>query len=669
MPQAMHRQSVLGVGGSRSSCRKVAVKSTEADRHPLQPRRVADGRSKEIAALLDRALSSLGDRWPPNALIAQRLREIRGRLMAERLQLAIVGQFKRGKSAFLNALLGAPLLPTGVIPLTAIPTFITWGSKPCIRIAYKTTGSVDEFEDVTPDAIRNRLFGFVAEEANPKNRLAVARVDLFYPAAFLENGVVLIDTPGIGSTYRHNTDAALEVLPECDAALFVVSADPPITETELAYLETVRPKVARLFFVLNKADYLEPDELGVAVDFLVKTVRQISLADDLEARVFAVSALRGLRAKQNGNGAALELSGMAAVETYLFHYLAQEKVDALRTAVCGKACQFLLEAEANLSLRVRALEMPLDDLRKRVSALEGALSRISDEDLVIRDLLSGDRRRAVEQLEIYAEQLRQKARRYLMALLDRALSEGNPENADTLAREAIADAIPEFFEQELTQTSSEFSRTVEEILARHQQRIDDLVNLVRRTAADLFDVPYAEAAESERFKLGPEPYWVKQQWQLTSERMVSLSTGLTNRLLPANFRQARRRSQLEELVNELVQRNIENLRWSTLQGLNGTFRRLTTMLEERLGGALEATQGAVKAAAASRLTQSNRADVELTALQEISRSLAEIREALMKASLPGEALCGTRSASPEERQRRSIAARSGEGSTDGSCRV
>jgi GTPase SAR1 family protein len=642
------------------------VTSTEPNRQPIQPGGAGDGRSKTIAALLDRALCSLGEAWPSNAPIAVRLRELQGRLMEERLQLAILGQFKRGKSTFLNALLGEPLLPTGVIPLTAIPTFIAWGSKPRIRVTYRTARPVDEFEDATPDAIRDRLFGFVAEEANPKNRLAVARVDLVYPASFLENGVVLIDTPGIGSTHRHNTDAALEVLPECDAALFVVSADPPITETELAYLETVHPKVARLFLVLNKADYLQLDELAVAVDFLVKTVRQTSLATDLDTRVFSVSAVHGLRAKHDGNAAAFERSGMAAVETYLLHYLAQDKVEALQTAVCGKASQFLLEAEADLALRIRVLEMPLEDLKMRASTLENALSRISGEALVVRDLLSGDRRRAVEQLEIHAERLRQKARHYLMAVLDRALSEDDSATGDTLAQEAIAAAIPEFFEPELSQTSGEFSRTVEEILARHQQRIDDLVNLVRRTAADLFDVPYAEAGESERFKLGQAPYWVKRPW---IDRLVFIPTGLTNRLLPASVRQARRRNQLQEQVNELVQHNVENLRWATLQGVNDTFRRFTTMLEERLAAAIGATQGAVKAAAASRFMQSERADVELAGLRAISDALAETREALKKVS-PSSAACRELHPAPvEARRHSSIAAHSGEGRTDGSCRV
>ena len=65
-----------------------------------------------------------------------------------------------------------------------------------------------------------------------------------------------IDTPGVGSTLRHNTEAAIAVSPQCHAGFFVLSADPPVTEAELVYLERVRPHVAQLFFILNKIDYL-----------------------------------------------------------------------------------------------------------------------------------------------------------------------------------------------------------------------------------------------------------------------------------------------------------------------------------------------------------------------------------------------------------------------------
>ncbi len=205
------------------------------------------------------------------------------------------------------------------------------------------------------------------------------------------------------------------------------------------------------------------------------------------------------------------------------------------------------------------------------------------------------------------------------------LGQSDQANAEDVAQEAIAAAIPEFFEQELSQTSREFSHTVEEILAGHQQHIETLVNLVRRTAADLFDVPYMASAESESFKLGREPYWVTQRW---SDRLVSDPSGLVNRLLSANLRQRRLRAELQHKVDELVSRNVENLRWATRQGLDDTFRRFATMLEGRLTAAIEATQGAVKSVSTKRSTVSDHVESELAELRQVSNTFAGIRAEL-----------------------------------------
>jgi predicted GTPase len=168
-----------------------------------------------------------------------------------RLQVAVLGQFKRGKSTFINALLGIAVLPSAVVPATAIPTFIAWGPALLIRVTYQDSRPADEFRPATPSEAQEALRQWVTEEGNPKNRRGVKRVDLRLPANILRAGMVVIDTPGIGSTLQHNTDTALQVLPECDAALFILSADPPITQAELAYLAQVQRHAVRVFFVLN----------------------------------------------------------------------------------------------------------------------------------------------------------------------------------------------------------------------------------------------------------------------------------------------------------------------------------------------------------------------------------------------------------------------------------
>jgi Dynamin family len=170
----------------------------------VAPRVDGEERPGALPGELDRIEAVLRAAMGRHSPLLARLRALHRRLASERLQLAVVGQFKRGKSTFINALLGAEVLPTGVVPLTAIATFIAFGATPLVVVRFKDGGGVDELAPRTTEDIRNTLFRFVAEEANAENRLGVERVELFYPADILAEGIVIIDTPGVGSTLQHN---------------------------------------------------------------------------------------------------------------------------------------------------------------------------------------------------------------------------------------------------------------------------------------------------------------------------------------------------------------------------------------------------------------------------------------------------------------------------------
>jgi predicted GTPase len=203
---------------------------------------------KDQLAELERILQDMGADFSGFATAAG---ELRLRLNEGRFRLAVLGQFKRGKSTLLNALLHEPLLPTGILPLTAIPTTIRYGTDRHVRITFRD-GHTDHF-DGSLEELHQVLKRHVTEEGNPANELEVAHVEVDHPATILANGVEIIDTPGIGSTILHNTRTARETLPVCDGALFVLSPDPPITEVEVQFLKAVREAATRMIFVLTKS--------------------------------------------------------------------------------------------------------------------------------------------------------------------------------------------------------------------------------------------------------------------------------------------------------------------------------------------------------------------------------------------------------------------------------
>ena len=217
----------------------------------------------------------------------------------------------------------------------ALPTFIQFGEQRSLRVRYHDGRQDTVLKGEPIKWLNKQLTGFVTEEANPKNTKGVLQVEITHPAAMLRD-VVLIDTPGVGSTYRHNTEATMNFLPQCDAALFVISADPPITEVEVAFLREIRSRIGQLFFVLNKVDYLSDAEREMALGFY-RTVLARDAGIDSGTRIFSTSARKGLQAKESGDVQQWAESGLAEVFDHLISFLAKEKNRVLRDAIGRKA--------------------------------------------------------------------------------------------------------------------------------------------------------------------------------------------------------------------------------------------------------------------------------------------------------------------------------------------
>jgi ribosome biogenesis GTPase A len=141
---------------------------------------------------------------------AVRLAALTGRLREGRLRVLIAGEAKRGKSTVANALVGSAVLPVGVTPLTAIATTLVYGADEHVTVT---------FEDRTAERrALGDLPGLVTEPGNPGNRLGVAGVTAHLDAPLLAEGIELVDTPGTGSVYEHNTQQAQRALETLDAA-------------------------------------------------------------------------------------------------------------------------------------------------------------------------------------------------------------------------------------------------------------------------------------------------------------------------------------------------------------------------------------------------------------------------------------------------------------------
>ncbi|MGB9475739.1 MAG: dynamin family protein, partial [Candidatus Udaeobacter sp.] len=426
---------------------------------------------------------------------------------------------------------------------------------------------------------------------------------------------VLIDTPGVGSTQRHQTAAADAVLPECDAALFVVSADPPITEIEIEYLARIRQTVARLIVVLNKIDVIEHHDREKARTFLRNALVDHGL--DPFTPIFSVSARNAVRAKEASDAAAFAASGFGKLEKHLIQFLATKKRETLNAAVARKAGALVAQLKLETEIALKALSLPVEDLERRMATFDEAAKQFDVERRNASDFLAGDRVRALQELEGEAERLRLEARSVLERKLDPNLA--GAEDSEKL-RTTLSASVIEFFEDALRKVVHDVGARMEEILRVHQRRADELITLVRQTAANLLEIPFHAPESSEAFEAKREPFWVTAA--RTSE-LNPIPPGAFDRFLPAPVRTRRMRQRLLEEIDAVVIRNVENLRWATRQNLEDTFRRFGAELDDRLSMSLDATRGAMKKALEQRRQHTEQIDSEIelnqTALSQLAR--------------------------------------------------
>jgi GTP-binding protein EngB required for normal cell division len=554
-----------------------------------------------------------------------RLDGLRQRLREERCHLAVLGQFKRGKSTLINALLGAPVLPAAIVPVTSIPTFLHGGEQLAAWVVFDDGRAEERFAGPDAEALAEFLARFVTESANPHNRLGVQLVEATYPAPVLHQGLALIDTPGIGSTFRHNTEATVNFLPQCDAALFVVSADPPITEVEVEFLKLAHRKLARVFFILNKVDYLDADERHAAVAFLQQVLcEQLGFASP--PPIFCASARQGLAARRNQDAVAWQHSGMAEIEHRIVDFLLTEKTEVLNSALCRQTGDILADVERRLKLTLRCLQTPLAELDERIRLFEESLTKIDEQRIVFMNRLGGDEERLDDSVRKHADQLLPKSLKFLEGVVQACRDRDGAKWSEEPTREAIAGAMPGYFEREFDMAHQLCEQELREALLPHRRRASELIASVHHLVERLFDVPFEPQQQEISLAKAEKPYWRTHKWEFTS--LGSIPKSWIDRLFPQRLRHARIRRRVMEQVKYLATRNVGELLWSTLENLKESVQSFRDALNEGIQQAIQTTRRALDAARHRRTEDSATVAPEVARLQSAVTDLQALRERL-----------------------------------------
>jgi predicted GTPase len=314
-----------------------------------------DARKAAIRGVLADLASAAEDAGLP--WIARDVRETRlAKLDEERFSVVVLGEFNHGKSTFINALLGASVLPTGITPTTAILAHLSYGARPTATLV----GDDGSRRSIDVGALADWL----TVEGLGAKRVGVHHVELTQPAALLENRLTLVDTPGVNDINEQRAEITYGYLPRADAAVFLLDATQILTASERQFLEEriLRSTRDRLLFVVAKADLLSEAELAETLAFARKHLAAIVP----EPAIYPVSAKRALAGDRAGSGLDAFVAALGAT-------VAHERRRLLLDHALADAARVSAFIRQSLAIHRRSLDLSFPELEERIARAQERL--------------------------------------------------------------------------------------------------------------------------------------------------------------------------------------------------------------------------------------------------------------------------------------------------------
>lgn len=306
----------------------------------------------------------------------------------EHFEVAIVGEFKRGKSTLINALLGQEVLPADVLPATATLNRVTYSETPYVMVEYKDGGT--ERVDI------NKLADYVTKLSYESEMKAetVKQATVYYDTSFCKNNVDIIDTPGLNDD-EQMTNVTLSILPEIDAAVFVISANSPFSQFEKEFLEKkmLSSDMGRIIFAVNCFGTFSKEDEDRIVEtvekrigsYVMEKAKAVMGEDSKEfavykrkigkPKVIGVYAKKALMAKESGDAAMLAESNFPTFENVLETMLTQERGVITLQILANKIISSGSELINSIIIRENSLMMETDEFMDKYTA---AIEEIDD---------------------------------------------------------------------------------------------------------------------------------------------------------------------------------------------------------------------------------------------------------------------------------------------------
>ena len=385
--------------------------------------------------------------------IAQKAEAAKQALLQDGFNLVVVGEFSRGKSTFINAMLGKRVLPAKSNPTTTIINRITYGQTP-EYILHKRDGSspesIDEkaFKAITAAECLGDSEEDLAEYQEACNRAAsIEYAEIRYPLDICRNGIELVDTPGTNDLDQAREEITFKFIPQADAAIMLLNATQIASKSELDFLREriCKNDIQKVFFVVNRKDSLENEDEEQRV---MATAREQLGKIVPNPRIYMVSAKLALNYRRRAAGEEVKgivpdtmaETGFENFEAALAQYLVQERAQFKLGKYVSRLVSLARELQTgSIALKLANIGQSSAELKRQIEVIKPKIQRSRQQSSRVFEMF----RRS---LELSAGSYAHKYRRGLENISRKAAMNVNmydgPMNGDALARSVEAEIAP-----------------------------------------------------------------------------------------------------------------------------------------------------------------------------------------------------------------------------------
>jgi len=465
------------------------------------------------------------------------------------------------------------------------------------------------------------LDGYVTEKGNPNNEKGVKQVVIEYPSDFLKDGITLIDTPGVGSVFQHNTDVTYEFLPKLDAAIFLFTIDSPVAQNELDFLKDVSKKAVRIFFLLNKVDYAEKEDINEAIGF-AKGILEREL-DKENIRIYSISAKMALEAALENDRSKWEKSGLQQFMNGLKDFISQEKKDALIESVRVAMQRIISQLKFTADLEMKALTTPIAQLAEKISILKEKMQSVEEDEKDILFVFEGETKEVFEKFQKDYEDFMGDNYKELESALEKYFTENTALSTGELTektREYITEETLNAIDAWKKEEFKELAQISERITGKLAKKMESVISELQNLTADIFEIKHEGFRQIKGFKQAGYFYY-----NMEPEKHFLVPTPLTAApFLPGVIAKRMVMGHMKRWLQQQFDRQCGRVRYDIAQRMDKTFKDYAGYLKDMLEETKQNILASVEKAADMRQQGETAGRDKIEMLKELSSAIRDM---------------------------------------------